>query len=181
MKHLYLLRHAKSSWENEALQDYDRPLAPRGLRAGSVMCQYMIEQNIRPDLVLCSSAKRTRETFDTIAPALDGVPVIFEKRIYEATSSQLLDRLRELSDEIGGVMLIGHNPGIQNLALLLADAPEDAEKAARADTRLERVRAKFPTAALACMTFDGKWPDLVPGAGALTGYVRPKQLQSEDA
>ena len=136
MKRLFLLRHAKSSWDDPGLADHDRPLAPRGRRASALIAEHLRRTRIRPALVLCSSAKRTRETLEGLQQALSPVEVQFEDELYGASSEELLQRLRAVPDEVESVMLIGHQPAIQELALHLA--AEGSE--------LERLRAKFPTA-----------------------------------
>ena len=165
MKRLFLLRHAKSSWDDPRLDDHDRPLAPRGLRASAVMAEHLRQERIAPTLVLCSPARRTRETLERVMP-LDRAEVRIEDELYRASSEDLLQRLREVPDEVDSVMLIGHQPAIQQLALQLA--AEGSE--------LERLKAKFPTAALATLDFPGEWSGLGRGSAELVAYVKPKQL-----
>ena len=165
MRQLFLLRHAKSSWDDPGLADHDRPLAPRGRRAAKLIARHLADEGIEPALVLCSSSVRTRETLDRLGLA-DHVAVEVEPRLYAASESELLDRLREVNDDVESVMLIGHNPGIEELALALAGSGEDLDAVAR----------KFPTAALATLEFDGPWSDLGPGDAELTAFVKPKQL-----
>jgi phosphohistidine phosphatase len=166
-KRLYLLRHAKSSWENPALADHDRPLSTRGHRASSVMAEHLRSQRIAPALVLCSSAARTRETLERIRPSLgEGVEVRIEDGIYGATANDLLDLLHGVAPGAESVMVIGHNPALQELALTLAArGPE-----------LERLSEKFPTAALATLTFGGGWEELSGGAAQLMSFVTPREL-----
>ena len=167
MKTLYLLRHAKSSWDDPGLADHDRPLAPRGRKAAKLIAKHLRSSEIAPALVLCSPARRTRETLEAIAPALgDDGAVEFEHDIYGASAGELLDRLREIPDTIESAMLIGHNPSIQTLALTLAGGGGD----------LETLGLKDPTGALATLTFEGSWADLDPGAAELAGFVRPRDL-----
>lgn len=169
VKRLFLLRHAKSSWNDPGLADHDRPLAPRGRRASALIAEHLRRSRIRPALVLCSSAERTRETLEGVRPALGPVEVRFERGLYGASSEHLLRRLREVPDEVESVMLIGHQPAIQELALRLA--AEGSE--------LERLSAKFPTAALATLTFPGEWSELGQEGAELVAYVKPKQLESK--
>jgi phosphohistidine phosphatase len=167
LKRLLLLRHAKSSWDDPDLDDHDRPLAPRGRRASALIAEHLRRQPIGSTLVLCSSARRARETLERVTPALDPVEVRIERELYEASAEDLLQRLREVPDEAESVMLVAHQPAIQELALHLAG--EGSE--------LKRLRAKFPTAALATLTFAGDWSELGHGSAELVAYVRPKQLK----
>src|SRR5262245_5412800 len=120
MKRLYLLRHAKSSWDDESLADHDRPLSARGRRAADAIGTYLREHGIEPELILCSSSTRTRETLARIG--LDGE---IERDLYGASASELLARVSELPPSLGSVMLIGHNPGMHDLALGLTGEPAD--------------------------------------------------------
>src|ERR671923_1158092 len=138
MKRLFLLRHAKSSWKDEGLADRDRPLAGRGRRAAKVMARHLQEEKISPALVLCSPARRTRETLEAVSPSGE---VRIEDELYGASEAELLERLRRVPEAIESVMLIGHNPAIEELALGLASRGE----------RLEDVERKFPTGALATL------------------------------
>jgi phosphohistidine phosphatase len=168
MKRLYLLRHAKSSWKESGVRDHDRPLARRGRRAARTMAAHLREQGIAPELVLCSTALRARETFEGIEPAL-GTPVVrFEPELYGAGPDVLLDRLHKVGDEIGSVMLIGHNPSLELLARDLA-RPEPA---------VRELAAKYPTAALATLVVgEASWRTLGSGTAELTGFVRPRDLE----
>jgi phosphohistidine phosphatase len=171
MKRLYLLRHAKSSWDEPALPDHDRSLAPRGLRAAKVMAEHLRREGIAPELVLCSSSRRTRETLGRIAPALGEAEVEIEPKLYAASAADLLQVLHDVRDEIGSVMLIGHNPGIQDLALSLASGGSETE----------RVRRKFPTAALATLIVRCSWRELTAGSAELVSFAKPKVLSREAA
>ncbi len=168
MKRLYLLRHAKSSWSDESLPDHERALAPRGRRAAKLMARHLQKERIQPALVLCSSSVRTRETLARIGKALrDDVPVAVEDGLYGAGAEELLERLRVLPADLPSVLLIGHNPGMHDLALALAWSGAE----------LARLEEKFPTAALATLAFDFEtWAELEPGSGELVGYVVPREL-----
>jgi phosphohistidine phosphatase len=158
-----------SSWDDPALADHDRPLAPRGRRAGELIAGHLRERAIAPDLVLCSSALRTRQTLELVAAGFSGSsePTIeIDIGIYAASSDDLLDRLRRTPEDIVNVLLIGHQPAIQDLALSLVGAGPG----------LEELSGKFPTAALATFDVQGKWRDLAPGTGTFAGMVRPKEL-----
>jgi phosphohistidine phosphatase len=166
-RQLFLLRHAKSSWNEPGLEDHERPLAPRGRAAAKLLADHVRINGIRPDQVLVSSSKRTRETLEGVAP---GGEVIIEPELYGATASGLLQRLRRVPDGTGSVMLIGHNPATQALALELAD-PSSSDPAL-----LESAARKFATGALATLELGCPWSELSPGCAALTGLVRPKDL-----
>ncbi|HVN62008.1 MAG TPA: histidine phosphatase family protein [Gaiellaceae bacterium] len=167
MRSLYLLRHAKSSWDDPTLADHERPLAPRGRRDAGRIAAHLLELGIRPELVLCSTALRTRETLEVIRPALGDATVKLEAELYAASAVALLERLREVPEKRTSVMLIGHNPGLQDLALALAPAGPGRD----------RLEAKFPTAALATLTIPAAtWQELTPADAVLADYVVPKQL-----
>src|SRR5690349_9772479 len=111
MRRLFLLRHAKSSWEDPDLADRDRPLAPRGRRAAKAIGEYVRREGIAPALVLCSSSRRTRETLDRLGLG-GGVPTLIEDELYGASARALLGRLQQVDDGVESVLLVAHNPGI---------------------------------------------------------------------
>jgi phosphohistidine phosphatase len=167
VKQLFLLRHAKSSWENPDLADHDRPLAPRGRRAAKLIADHLRRERVAPTFVLCSSARRTRETLERIAPALGaGVSVQIERELYAASEQRLLERVRAVEDDIESLLMIGHNPGLEQLALRLAGSGQKVAALAR----------KYPTGALATLEFSGRWRELDVGIAELTSFVTPKQL-----
>jgi phosphohistidine phosphatase len=168
MKRVYLLRHAKSSWKDDSLADRERPLAGRGRRAAKAMARHLEAEGIRPDLVLCSPARRSRETLERVESAFgDGVDVALDEELYGASEAELLTRLKAVPDEVGSVMLIGHNPGLEDLALALASG----------GAALARMREKYPTAALATIDLPARrWSTVRRRSGQLVGYVRPKDL-----
>jgi phosphohistidine phosphatase len=169
VKHLHLLRHAKSSGKGDpTLEDHDRPLAGRGRRACERVAEHMRREGIRPTLVLCSSARRARETLDGIRPALaDDVATQVERALYTGDEARLLARLRRVPAGVSEIMLVGHNPALQRLAEDLAGSGDD----------LARLREKFPTAALATLAIpDVEWDQLEAGAARLVAYVVPREL-----
>jgi phosphohistidine phosphatase len=167
IRRLYLLRHAKSSWKEPALADHDRPLAGRGRRAAAAIAEHMAEHQFVPELVLCSTALRTRETYERLEAALKGPPVRYERRLYAASADDLLELLHTVPDRISTVLLIGHNPGIEELALQLA----------RPSPERDNLQAKFPTAALATLELTGsRWSEIEPGCASVIAYVRPRDL-----
>jgi phosphohistidine phosphatase len=168
MKQLYLLRHAKSSWKDTSLPDHDRPLTGRGRRASKAIARHLREQGIEPELVLCSAARRARETLDRIEPALATSTVRVEDDLYAATARALLERLRTVRDTVESVMLIGHNPGLQDLALDLAHPSPTARELA----------TKYPTGALATLAFQASsWQELDRDTAELVALVRPRDLE----
>jgi phosphohistidine phosphatase len=164
-----LLRHGKSDWSDSTLADIDRPLAPRGERASKRIAKYMRRKKIRPALVLCSSAVRTRQTLEAIEPSLGKSSAVeLVPQMYAASESELLERLQALPESVSSVMLIGHNPGLQDLALVLASR----------GAGLPQLREKFPTGALATLVVHREsWAGLSPGDAELVDYVVPRQLR----
>jgi phosphohistidine phosphatase len=168
VKRVYLLRHAKSSWKDRSLADRDRPLAGRGRRAAKAMAGHLEAERIRPDLVLCSPARRTRETLERVERAFgDRVDARLDESLYGASEAELFDLLGALPTDVESVMLIGHNPGIEELALALASEGDG----------LPRMREKYPTAALATIDLAAdRWSEIERGSGELVAYVRPADL-----
>ena len=167
MKRLYLLRHAKSAWNDPALRDRDRPLAPRGRKAAKRVGRWVRKNDVRPQLVVCSSAVRAQETLQRVLPGLGEPTVWVEVTLYAASAETLLARVRALPEEVDEAMLVGHNPGLMELLLLLA-APGRLRK---------RARKNLPTGALAELETEvGRWADVEPGAARLTELVLPRKL-----
>jgi phosphohistidine phosphatase len=168
MKRLLLLRHAKSSHKDSALPDHDRPLTSRGRKASKAMATYLRGNGIQPALVLCSSATRARQTLDGVATGLGGSPEVrIESELYEASAAGLLARLQRVSDSVPSVMLVGHNPAMERLALDLAAA----------GPKLADLADKYPTGALATLGFAGSWSDLDADGARLVGFVKPRDLE----
>jgi phosphohistidine phosphatase len=168
-KLLFVLRHAKSSWDDPGLDDHERPLAPRGQRAAELLAQHLADQHIQPAQVLCSSARRTVETCVGVAP---GGELLIEPELYCASGDDVLERLRQVPEETPSVMVIGHNPALQTLVLRLAGANGDAPKG----SDLAEVQHKFPTGALATLSFECSWSELAAGSAKLDGLLRPRDL-----
>ena len=170
MRRLLLLRHAKSD-RPPGVSDIDRPLDARGREAAPRMGAYLAREGLRPDLALVSPSRRTRETWEAVATALDAVPVRIVETIYEAPPAALLEAVRESPDTADTLILVGHNPGTEALAEMLA-----AEGAPAAQKRLAQ---GFPTAALAVIAFDvAQWSE-VGRNGRLERFVRPKDLSPD--
>jgi len=164
---LYLLRHAKSDWSDPTLPDEMRPLSKRGRRDAQLLASFLESAPIRPSLILCSPAMRTRQTLEPLIGALGNPPVEFERDLYAAPAQALLDRLHAVPDAFTSVMLIGHNPGLQELAVRLT-------KPGKKRATLE---AKFPTGALATISLNAPaWGKLAPHSAQLTRNITPRQL-----
>jgi len=162
MKTLLLLRHAKSSWDTPGLRDIDRPLNERGQHAALRMGEYLRRQNVSPDLILCSPAERTRQTAALFLPAaqLNHVPLRFEARIYNATAGQLLEVMASIDAGTRMALVIGHNPGMEELIQLFTGESR-----------------RMPTAALACLELEIEdWEKTQPQSGRLLWLTRPKDL-----
>jgi phosphohistidine phosphatase len=167
---LLVLRHAKSGWDDPDLDDIDRPLAPRGQRDAARLAAHLPAAGPAPELVLCSPARRTRETLDALRPGFDPPPVVHVvDALYGASAGELLALLRQIPAGTGSVLLVGHNPGLHELVLRVAG---DGDAAAR-----RRAAAKFPTAALATLDLGpAAWADVGPGALRLDDFVVPADL-----
>ena len=153
MKSLYLLRHAKSSWKDPNLNDHERPLSKRGRHAAKMMAWYFRRSKIAPDFVVCSTALRAQQTLDPIIKAAKKSPkVILESEIYGGTQQALWEQLWGLPESTKSVLLVGHNPALQDLAREHAQA--------EADKLLPSAGEKFPTGAMASFRFDGGWKTL---------------------
>lgn len=167
---LALMRHAKSAWDLGVESDHLRPLNERGRRAVPVIGSYLAEVGFEPNLVLCSTASRTRETLGRLLRDFAGTPTVrYEPTLYLATREEGLERLRRLGKRWRRVLIIGHNPGLQDLAAHLVG---EADRALAG-----RIAEKFPTAALALLDCALEtWADLTPGAVRAARFVTPKQL-----
>jgi phosphohistidine phosphatase len=159
---LYLLRHAKSDWGDPGLPDHARPLSPRGERAARDIAAHLRRRHVAPVLSLCSSALRARQTLDALSV---GGEVLYEDGLYGATAGQLLERLRLVPETTPSVMLVGHNPGIQELAVLLAGKGKTALRATLAE--------KLPTGALVTLVFHIPWAELAERTAELSGFAVP--------
>jgi len=169
LRQLLVLRHAKSSWDDPKLADFDRPLSSRGLKTAPLMGRELTRRGWLPDLALVSPALRTRDTWRLVAQELPKpVPAQFAEELYEAAASAILARVRQA--KATSLLVIGHNPGLQQFALRLAGAGSD-------EGVFKKIEAKFPTAALARFTLDDDWADLDFGGARLTHFVRPKDLE----
>jgi len=179
---LVLLRHAKSAWPD--VPDHERPLARRGQRDAPVMGRWLREAGHLPDQVLCSTASRARETWQLTGTELGASPpASFDGRLYQTSAGQLLDLIHHASPAVKSLLIVGHDPAIPELALMLAatapSAPAGGGGGAGASAMLDRMRAKFPTAAVAVLEFTGGWDQLAPGSARLTSFMPPRDLRSQ--
>jgi phosphohistidine phosphatase len=202
---LYLVRHAKSDWEDPGLADRDRPLAARGRKAASALAGHIERSGISPALVLCSPARRTMDTLRLISGSFrDPVEILVEDELYGAPMGELLRRLRKVPAPVPSVMLIGHNPAIHDLALSLissgtlkgasglssgtlkgasglSSGASGGPGAASGAESLKRLKAKFPTGAMATLAVPGPWKDLGDEPADLREFVLPRELSLPDA
>lgn len=171
MKTIYLLRHAKSSWKNPTLADFDRPLNKRGKSAAKIMAAHLADRKLKPDLILCSAAKRTVSTLKSVRSQLGtDLPAIVDEAFYHAGVGEMVRNLRALDDDVGSVLLIGHNPGMEDLAhFLVGGGDEEA---------YSRMVIKFPTAALAVFHADiTDWKKIERDGAKLISFVCPRDLE----
>ena len=168
---LLLVRHAKSSWDDDSLSDVDRPLAPRGIRALEKMAAHVEASDASPDLVLCSTAVRTRATLNGLLCALPDTAVVRHvDAIYGAGTRTLLGLVHDVGEDVGCLMLVGHNPGTQELTLTLAG---------RGDIdRRHQVWERCPTGAIATLSFEGPWSEVGHGDASLDDFFVPRRPRS---
>ena len=169
MKTLYLLRHAKSDWGDSSLKDFDRPLNDRGWKAAMAIGHEMRERDFAPDLVLLSPAVRTRETLARAEEGFgDKFEVVEDRAIYLAETETLVELIRGAPSDAARLLVVGHNPGMHELVLVLSNGPSELR---------EEVAHKFPTGAMAEISFDVEdWPDVASATGRLRSFVKPRDL-----
>ena len=171
MRTLTLLRHAKSSWDDPVQRDFDRPVNQKGVRAARTMGEYCRREALVWDHVISSPAVRCIDTLDGF---WDGygktLKPVWDRRVYLASCVTLLDLINEAPPQAENILLVGHNPGLEDLVLLLV--PDDGE------TLRDRLEVKFPTASLAVMAIEKPWSDLAAHGARLTRFVRPRDLDA---
>ena len=170
MKRLTLLRHAKSNWDHEGVDDLNRPLNERGWKAARRIGKELKNRGIHFDLVLASTAARVRETIDGLEEKFEfDCEIRFEQQLYLASAETLLSTVRGLSESVHLPLLVGHNPGLERLVIeLTRDDDHDLRR---------RVSNRFPTAALAVIEFQAEsWSDIAPGCGEVVDLILPKEL-----
>jgi phosphohistidine phosphatase len=166
-RRIVLFRHAKADWPQ--VSDHERPLAERGRMDAAAAGRRLAGTGLPFDLALCSTATRTRETWKLAVQEFPQRPkTVYEERIYEASPGELIAVLNETPDDARNVLLVGHNPGVQGLADVLAGSTEG-------DARERMSRRGFPAAAFAVLSFTGSWKDLEPGVATLLDYWAPTE------
>ncbi len=169
MSELYLLRHSKAVPQSGGMRDADRPLEERGRAGADAMAKYLKRQKIAPELVLCSPTARTRETLDRIVAAFEPTPTVeYEADLYLAPAERLLARLRDIPDSVERAMMIGHNPGLHELAQWLADT--------NVGPLFDRLAANLTTTGLVRFEVNIEWSGLRRRAARLVALVTPKDL-----
>ncbi|ATE66694.1 histidine phosphatase family protein [Rhizorhabdus dicambivorans] len=171
VKKVTLLRHAKSGWDDPVSRDFDRPLNAKGKRAAHRVGEYLRQHDIHFDHVVASPAVRVVETIEHLAEGTgETIAPAWDKRVYLASAVSLLDVIQEADDRYDNLLLVGHNPGLEDLVLMLVpDSPDDAAR--------DQVEEKFPTASIAEISFPvDRWEDIRPNGGALSLFVRPRDL-----
>jgi phosphohistidine phosphatase len=170
MKRLTVLRHAKSRWDDPAVGDFNRPLNDRGWQAAKRIGRELRDRDFHFDLVLASSAARVRETIDGVEDKFTfNAPIQFEQRMYLASEQLLLSVVHDLPESVHGPLLVGHNPGLQNLLLELTKKDDDGLR--------DRIADKFPTGALAVVELPARrWEDVEPASGRIVELILPKDL-----
>ena len=171
MKTLTLLRHAKSGWDDPVTRDCDRPLNPRGRRAARTVGREMHSLGLAFDHVVASPARRVVETIDEVVTAFGPLPTHYDERVYLAPTAVLVELVHETPDSVERLLLVGHNPGLEELALFLAgaDGPLRAE-----------VAVKYPTGTLAEIELPVEhWSEVGRGGGRIVRFIRPRDLDPE--
>ncbi len=172
MKSLTLLRHAKSGWDDPVSRDFDRPLNPRGRKAARTVAREMKAQGLAFDLVLASPARRVVETLEEVSAGYGAIRPEFEPRLYLASTATLAEIVRATPDSVERLLLVGHNPGLEELALCLSGRDDGALRA--------EVEVKYPTGTVAEIELPaGRWAEVREGSGRLVRFIRPRDLDSE--
>jgi len=172
MKRLFLLRHAKAVPAESGVEDFDRTLMFSGMQDAGAMARYLRKRDYVLGLILCSSAARTAQTGELVVQQLE-CEIEFRDALYLAEPAKILAAIRGAPAAVSALMVVGHNPGLEALAALLAREPVRRKERARH----EALEEKFPTCALAILDFDvGRWRDVTAGTGKLVEFVRPKDL-----
>ncbi|MBR7158580.1 MAG: histidine phosphatase family protein [Alphaproteobacteria bacterium] len=174
IKVIFLVRHAKASLK-DGLDDFSRPLCPKGRKQAEGVRDAIAQFQTEPQIVFCSPSVRTSETLDILLPALPvQTEVTFEEFLYLASDAQMLELLKSIGEETNRVMIIAHNPGLENLILALANANKSDNKS------YKQVKEKFSPGAVAVMLFNGKWAELAKNSAELALAFRPKDVLGDE-
>ncbi len=172
MKRLFLLRHAKAQPADGGTEDFDRTLMLSGMQDAAAIARHLRKSDYRVDLILCSAAARTVQTAELVSQALEA-EIAYRDNLYLAEAARIVAVVRGAPAAAGALMVVGHNPGLENCATALAREPVRRKER----QRHEALEEKFPTCALAILDFDvGRWRDVQPASGKLVDFVRPKDL-----
>lgn len=172
MKSLTLLRHAKSGWDDPVSRDFDRPLNPRGRRAARTVGREMKAQGLAFDRVLASPARRVIETLEEVAATYGPLRPEFDQRLYLASTATLLEILHAAPDEAERLLVVGHNPGLEELALCLSRHDEAGHRG--------KVEVKYPTGTIAEIALPvERWAQVKEGIGRIERFIRPRDLDPE--
>ena len=162
MKHLLLIRHAKSNWDNANLADFERPLSETGIRDAKIMEKFLTESNLKPNLILCSSARRAQQTYDIIFGADKLELTMYLNDLYQSGDAELLDIIKSADEKVKNLVIIGHNPSLQNtLELLTGEKFKD-----------------FQTSAIACLQINLEWEKVATNKTKLIYFKKPKDFSS---
>ncbi len=178
MLDLFILRHAKSSWDDEILDDFDRTLNKRGKKSAQLMGRYFVSKAVQPDIVYCSKAKRCKATLKhLLSEGFSPQENLYLNELYLATCEELLGIIQNTPGTVNSLMIIGHNPGLETLALKLCKDKTTPDYLS--------IKEKYPTAGFVHIKFDLDtgplgWSDLAPNSGTLYCYRTPKQLLAQD-
>jgi phosphohistidine phosphatase len=174
VKRLLLLRHAKTVPASPGIEDHERELMARGREDAPKIGRYIRAEAYAPDLILASTSRRTTETVELVTEVLEGTQhITYMEGLYLAEPDVILSIVRLVSDGVKTLMIVGHNPGMEQVATLLAREPVKRKER----DRFDRIEEKFPTAALAVFDFDAtRWRDIAPGQGVLKDFVRPRDV-----
>ncbi len=174
MRRLILLRHAKSDWSASGRPDRERTLSQRGMKAAPLIGHYLAEHDLIPDHAIVSTAERTRQTWQLLGEAVTEPPsVAFDDRIYEAAPADILAAIADAPRSAERLLVVGHNPGLQSLALMLAGSGSGKARKALLE--------KYPTGGVAVIDFDlPDWNVLSPGSGRLERFITPRAIGSDD-
>jgi phosphohistidine phosphatase len=172
MKRLFLLRHAKAVPAESGMEDFDRTLLLSGMQDGAAMARHLRKTEQHVDLILCSASARTTQTAELVLHELVS-EIEYRDNLYLADAGKILAAIRAAPASVSSLMMVGHNPGMEDCATTLAREPVRRKERARH----EALEEKFPTCALAILDFDiGRWRDVVPSSGRLVDFVRPRDL-----